>query len=644
MIFGKRKTIGVFVNKTDEYFDNTINRQIQILAKEMNYDVFVFATVGYHQSNNDYDTQEKGMFDFVPVEQLDGIIVVPDSYEMQGFRESLLTMLHDRATCPVVAIRYKGNEFDCVYTDENGAIRPLIRHLIKDHGLKKIAFMAGYPGHIDSEARLQCYREEMAKAGLEIPDRGICYGTMWTSDGPKAYKHYFSNPENRPEAIVCANDYMAVGLIEELRKHDIRVPEDVIVTGFDNIQETGRNMMTLTTIAQDYEGMLTVAFHQLDKRIRCMREDDVREEGIAAIGLDGKLVLGESCGCMQRDIDILQRAGVASALRATELASREISMTYLTIELSGCEDLRDVHEVLVRKRRDTLIRRDFYLCLFEKENDINGKRIFAEEVTDNVCLVSNIRDMEDGGMPMISFDRHSILPPMAEKPDEPQVFFLMLLHQGESTFGYAVTRYTDGACPTPFFHHWNVVLAGALRNMHNRLRLQGLYEERRLSSVTDELTQTFNRRGMEEQVTPMWPHLCLRQEIVGFVYFDLDGLKQINDGFGHSAGDFAIRMGAKAMQVSAPKDAVVARMGGDEFLVFIPQTTEAAVRKYLDRFAGTLEKMNDEARRAFRVETSCGAFVTRLDADTTLEQCIRESDQKMYQQKLEHHARLQKES
>ena len=57
-----------------------------------------------------------------------------------------------------------------MFTDENDAIRPLLRHLMEEHGLKRIAFLAGYPGHPDSEQRLQAYREEMTGHGLEVDE------------------------------------------------------------------------------------------------------------------------------------------------------------------------------------------------------------------------------------------------------------------------------------------------------------------------------------------------------------------------------------------------------------------------------------------------------------------------------------------
>ena len=140
MISGKRRTIGVFLCKAYSLFDNTVYHTLEKEAKKHDFDVIVFTTVGYFSSQNDYDTQERGMFAFAPIEQLDGIIVAPDTYEIEGFRDQLHSELSARAACPVISIRHLGEEFDCVHTDEDLALRPLLRHLLEDHGLKRICF------------------------------------------------------------------------------------------------------------------------------------------------------------------------------------------------------------------------------------------------------------------------------------------------------------------------------------------------------------------------------------------------------------------------------------------------------------------------------------------------------------------------
>ena len=267
MITDQRKTLGVFMNKGDQNFQDTVQDVVRRRARELNYDVFFFLTVGHRESSNFYDEQEKSMFSFAPVEHLDGILVTPDTYDMHGFRDSLFQMLDTRAKCPVVCVRDRQSQYDSFYTDESVSIRPLMQHLLEDHGFRKVCFLAGYKEHPDSNDRLACYMDEMEKHGIPLPANAIHYGTMWSRGIAEAYAHFFSDPQNWPEAVVCANDYMAHALIDELHTHGYRVPGDVVVTGFDDIIASSRSIPTLTTVGQDYVTMVTLAMDHLHRRI-----------------------------------------------------------------------------------------------------------------------------------------------------------------------------------------------------------------------------------------------------------------------------------------------------------------------------------------------------------------------------------------
>ena len=198
-----------------------------------------------------------------------------------------------------------------------------------------------------------------------------------------------------------------------LQEHGIRVPEDVIVTGFDNVPTVATSVPTLTTVEQDFAGMVTIAMERLDKLIR--GEEPKKTGENSKNGIAGKMILGESCGCGHRGEDYYVRLSDERNRMVDSMNVREVSMTYLTIELNACDDLKDLHQVLVNKMDDTPLMRDYYLCLFEKGKNENGEPVFAEELTDKACLVHAMRDRQDHGMPMITFDRCKLLPEMAER-------------------------------------------------------------------------------------------------------------------------------------------------------------------------------------------------------------------------------------
>ncbi|MBP3540203.1 MAG: GGDEF domain-containing protein [Clostridia bacterium] len=629
MISAARKKIAVFINQSDGNFEHLVHHFVQRRARELNYDVYYFCTVGTRHSMNTYDLLERGMFSFAPVEQFDGIIATPTSYEMSNTQQMLMDMLETRAKCPVVLVRASDIPgYCCVATDEKHAIRPLIRHLIDHHKLTKIAFMAGYQGHADSEIRLACYLDEMKKHNLPLTDRSVFYGDMWKGKGEEAFHYFFDDWDNRPEAVVCASDYMAGALLDALRDRNIKVPEDVIVTGFDNVSISEFFQPPLSTVTQDYEVMITTAVDLLDQRIR------EKAMGIEAapmnVPIPGLLVLRDSCGCVspqkQREREVI----ISQHKRIEMFGQREISQTYFSTLLNSCNTLEDMHEVIWRKLPDVPHIRSFFMCLFRNDD---GSDSMAETLTDNVQLAIAIKNMKDCGMPKTVFDKSFILPYEFTQDDEPQAYFIMLLHKQNSTFGYSVLQYDPDYEPTSFYHHWNVIISNALSNYSNQQKLRALYEERRLSSITDMLTKLNNRRGLEEKLLPIWPELVEKNSMISFVSYDLNGLKYINDNFGHLDGDFALAAVSEAIRQVTPPNCISARMGGDEFLTALPGYNEEQANAFLEKYNAALMNINMTSGKPYSVSASLGMFVVQLDQDITLSDCLRQSDAKMYQAK-----------
>jgi len=282
--------------------------------------------------------------------------------------------------------------------------------------------------------------------------------------------------------------------------------------------------------------------------------------------------------------------------------------------------------------------RDLYLCLFKDENG------FAGHITPQVQLVSAIQDRQDAGMPMVCFDRENLLPSLAERPDEPQAFYVHLLHQRHDTYGYTVVQLKDNEVPSQFYMHWNIIISIALRNLDYQGKLKALYEERHLSSITDALTGLNNRRGVNEHLDPIWEQLCRENRTVCFISIDMDNLKPINDTFGHQGGDEALCTIADAIRSALPEDAIPARIGGDEYLIFIPDCDEDRAAAFATRFEAFLAEHNKTSR--FPVGASVGTKVFHLEEGMGLDRCVNESDESMYRVKhsrheaLEQHARF----
>jgi diguanylate cyclase (GGDEF)-like protein len=164
-------------------------------------------------------------------------------------------------------------------------------------------------------------------------------------------------------------------------------------------------------------------------------------------------------------------------------------------------------------------------------------------------------------------------------------------------------------------------------------------------SKKDALTQLLNRRGfMEDAIAMLSSH---PGQLAALFFADLNHLKEINDCFGHQAGDLAIRKGAEYLNDCLPRDAVTARIGGDEYIALVviekesqvqqgfSQGVIALLRKYMDEF-------NDNSDLPYMVEFSMGACEFICGEDTNIEALIGLSDEIMYREKQKRRASIKK--
>lgn len=152
-------------------------------------------------------------------------------------------------------------------------------------------------------------------------------------------------------------------------------------------------------------------------------------------------------------------------------------------------------------------------------------------------------------------------------------------------------------------------------------------------ATTDEMTKLANRRGFRMIAEPMIA-LCQRAwQPAALVVFDLDGLKQINDRFGHEAGDLAIKDFAKLLLKVFRNSDVVARIGGDEFCVLLTDPREASPPIPLKRLQQRIDSHNARCERPYPLAFSAGEISFDKKRHASVDDLLRDADQRMYEQK-----------
>ncbi|MGD0852755.1 MAG: LacI family DNA-binding transcriptional regulator [Acidimicrobiales bacterium] len=194
---------------------------------------------------------------------------------------------------PVVLLAGAGESSSAitVRVDNEQAMRSLAQHFIDAHHVKRVGFVSGHEGSPDSVAREASFKIAVREGGVTLADVDVLKSDWTSAGGESAMRARLALDEPLPQAIACANDQTAVGVIYALHAAGLRVPEDVLVTGFDDITLTRYFKPPLTTIRQSGSLLGEVAVDALLATL------DNAELARRTIVLPTELVVRESCGC-----------------------------------------------------------------------------------------------------------------------------------------------------------------------------------------------------------------------------------------------------------------------------------------------------------------------------------------------------------
>ena len=621
MLINEHKTIGVLINKIDEFFLKVTYRALQDKAQEYGYNLVIFNSYINAVSDRLYDNMEEKILDFVPIDELDGVIVIPDSYGDSHIQKYLETILCYHPQIPCVYIRSINDKFHCVGTNETEAIRCVIRHFIYDHHFTKICFMGGTPGHADAQYRLQCYLDEMKKANLELMPNAIYHGNFWWTCGEDAAKFFTSNPDELPEAVICANDYMALALCDSLKEMGYRIPQDICISGYDD-----------TKLAQDYNPSITtvsIDFTKMSEKAMDILNDMIHGENPEKIHyLEPTLKLRASCGCgIQEEKTVAHNM---SAMAQTAILNvKQIRYNYFSVDMDSCQSMNAMYSILTRALSEIEGIQKFYLCLFghtDEKNEIDFTSHPLREST--LCYAYEYG--KDLGVPFTRFSSKKILPDII-RADDIDVYYVTLLHNNINFFGYTVSSFDPEQTFDVFFHSWHITLGITIDEIYSKIRIRNLMSQIEKQSIIDSLTGIYNRRGFEIMVEKNWGATLNAGGKAVFIGIDLDRLKYVNDNYGHAEGDFSICVIADALKEAASKtNAVYGRMGGDEFAAVIFMGEEETAQSFEMIFRKYIEKANESAGKEYCIDASLGYYITTITSDVRYANCMRESDKALY--------------
>jgi diguanylate cyclase (GGDEF)-like protein len=225
--------------------------------------------------------------------------------------------------------------------------------------------------------------------------------------------------------------------------------------------------------------------------------------------------------------------------------------------------------------------------------------------------------------------------PLEFAENRPMVYFFTMLHHLQHNFGYVGISYRTIQTYMLTYHTWLINISNALENVRVHSELNSLIYKLEETSLRDDLTNLYNRRALNT-IGNKYLKKCVEAGSTLMVFTaDMDKLKYINDKFGHSYGDVALKVVAEAMQQASEHNEICIRLGGDEFMAIGMDYNEEKLTKFIERFVESLNRFNFINDYDFAVHVSYGTHLILPDENTSIENCLGVADMLMYLQKSE---------
>lgn len=609
------KKIAVFIGDISGEFQIEVLEAIKQEAKSRGVGVFVYANAAVYGANVFYSQGEKNIINMPYLEDYDGIIVAGDTFGIENMDEELAELLKREAKCPVVCIRQKDERFSNVLVDDYTAMCDMVEHFIVHHGFKRVCFMTGKLEMYDAQRRLLAYINTMQKHGLKVTPEMLFEGDYWRNMGDEAVAWLLKDPDNWPQAIVCANDYMAISVCDALNKKGIKMPDQICVSGYDDIEEAKCSIPPLSTIQ--------VKGGELGKRaVELLAELCETKEEKKDVSIVGAPVYRESC-CPQKEWDMYS---IKKLLTDKEYINQVFfTLTAMWIAFESEEDFKS----LMMAANAYIFRRPYgqiYICLCKQEETEQESSALQQRYSEKMVLRAILQNDACEFVEEV-FDRREVLPAQYLQPED--MIYVHPLHGMNKCLGYVVVK----NCYLPgiryFFTRW-------VQDIGNSLEKQVMYEESkelmemRKSYRQDALTGIGNRRELDN-VLRKYSNAIIITGGFCIISVDMDDLKKINDSYGHLEGDAALCEVAKILKEVVGEMGSAARTGGDEFVVCVRTNQQEVAEKYVTEIKKRVDAFNESKVKPWFLHASIGyAFCRNMNSILL---AMEQADKNMYEAK-----------
>lgn len=643
------KNIAVLVYElTIEYNCTVLDGIVDFFEKKEDVNLIISPVNIPLSNSSEFDYQYWTSVKVLNSENIDAFIVITNSFLSNISIDTLSEKLKKLCSKPIVSIsvplNIPGSKY--IHVSCGKTYEQIIEHIVKVHKCTRIGFFtAAMTYSKDAEERFVAYKKALKKNHLDFNPEFVIDGDFTPGIAEEKFLERFKSKDDIPfQALLCANDYTAAGVQNALDKIGVKCPDDLLLFGFDDSEVALVCYPALSTINQSVD--------KSGKEAARMVYDILKGKQVGEYyTIQTTPVYRQSCGCVNPSLHnttgidqsgnmILDGKRIKFRFENFSAVSYTFTTIYgllnqmdtssnLSVYLEGLKykyGLDNVSELsIVMYKEPVLVGRE---DSFEMPDE--AKLIFYSNK--GIKVHKNYFDKED----YIFNPKKEVVPEEFFNRDCGR-YILVPLYNRKWNYGYIVFMF--------YSHNYSLMsiygkilsnsLLQAYSNFKNSRERDDLLEENKnlsISAKIDELSKLLNRRGFFEYGQKTI-NLSLSMDKEGCVFFcDLDGLKKINDNFGHDMGDSAIQLVAQVLKKVFRESDIVARLSGDEFGIIAPSFRLNNLENLRKKIAEENEKISRENNLPFILSLSMGCAEYGHDR-SNLSEILSKADEKLYEEK-----------
>lgn len=645
----------VFDFYISEYTERLL-KGVKHACHEKSVELIVFSIGKLQDISGVYDYQNAAVASFISSKNLDGVIFISGMLMHALSKSEAASYIKSFKPLPIVNISMEIPGITSIIVDNQVAYDAILAELVKHQKCSNFLILGTKNNSSEMKNRIKNIKVCLTELGIKDDNMTIFKSSL--SYGPALEDLRLLYQENNGfnyDSIICMNDEMAFAAIDFCSEIGLNIPRDITVVGFDNLRLSDCCNPTLTTIKQNLEGQGYLAGMNLIKEINGKQPDKlsvvkampIMRDSTCRIPYDKKLPHAKNFVFEKENTETMfgKFTGTEWYMKKGEFYQTTKFYTEMQTDMTS--------EQLRARINDDIRSFGISACavvIYDKPVETSTpfeyfhlpRKAFLYSAFDDKTGYDSKNEKE------IKFNpKESMLPGNIMEIDAEGVFVYAIYHSSLQ-YGYLVMRQGDFDCIV--YDMFVKLLSTTIASVHSysiarneSRKVRARIDELDIIARTDELTGLYNRRGLYTYGEATLKFAKTMNQSGMIIYCDMDGLKKINDSYGHEAGDRAILAESIILKSNFRSNDVLARVGGDEFVIICPGLTAEMLKKIRKHIDDDCAMWSDGNKLGFQISISIGSleYPTKKDG-YKITPLLSEADSLMYIEKRAKKAHVKK--